>query len=278
MIQQTFLGIPEPPADRAKAVIVPVPYDAMTSYVPGTRFGPDAIIRASQEIETYDTELKRDFEMLPVIMHDPILPERSSPEAMINAVEEVISEIAESGKMPILLGGDHSLSIAPTRYFHRIVPSIGILHVDAHSDLRASYQGSSFSHACAMRHVYDAGAILVQVGIRSSPQEVEEECVEHRKVFWAPSVPVGDILAALPEKIYISFDVDALDPSIMPATGTPEPGGISWYDALALLRAAATRKQVLGFDLMEFSPMSGFHYPEFTAARLLAKFLGYLLT
>jgi len=194
---------------------------------------------------------------------------------MIDVLEKVIAEVAEAGKTPIILGGDHSLSIAPTRYFAKKYPGVGILHLDAHSDLRKVWEESSYSHACSMRHAYDLGAMLVQVGIRSTPKEVVEECKEHRKVFLAPHVPVDEIMAVLPDKVYISLDIDVLDPSLMPSTGTPEPGGIGWYDMLKLLRATAQKKQVLGFDLMELSPVPGLVYPEYTAARLLTKFLGY---
>lgn len=302
MIKQTFLGISEPSWGDAKTVIIPVPYDAMTSYNPGARNGPDAILRASQQVETYDEELKRDLDDLPVFTRDPLFPEKSSPQAMIEAVEEAVEEVAGAGKLPVLLGGDHSLSIAPTRYFAKkykpgrttspVPTNVGtnatksgevvqpgsdfaILHIDAHTDLRKEYEGSSFSHACAMRPAYEMGVMLVQVGIRSTPKEVDEECVEHRKVFLAPLVPVDEIIKALPLNVYVSFDVDSLDPSIMPATGTPEPGGLSWQDVLKLFRAVARERNVVGFDIMELSPIPGLIYPEFTIARLLAKFFGY---
>ncbi|OHA47024.1 MAG: agmatinase [Candidatus Terrybacteria bacterium RIFCSPLOWO2_01_FULL_44_24] len=275
MIKQTFLGVEETPYEKARAVIIPVPYDAMASYGTGARFGPDAILRASQQVETYDEELERELEHMPVFTHEPVWPDKSAPEAMIDVLEKVIAEVAEAGKTPIILGGDHSLSIAPTRYFAKKYPGVGILHLDAHSDLRKVWEESSYSHACSMRHAYDLGAMLVQVGIRSTPKEVVEECKEHRKVFLAPHVPVDEIMAVLPDKVYISLDIDVLDPSLMPSTGTPEPGGIGWYDMLKLLRATAQKKQVLGFDLMELSPVPGLVYPEYTAARLLTKFLGY---
>ncbi len=276
MIKTTFLDIEEPSYDEAKAVIIPVPYDAMTSYMPGARFGPDAILRASHQIETYDLELCRDLESLPVVTREPLTPDKSSAEAMVKLLEKEIEIVDKAGKMPVVLGGDHSLSIAPTRYFTKKYKGIGILHLDAHSDLRREWEGSSFSHACAMRHAYDSGAYLTQVGIRSSPQEVELECKDRRKVFLAPFVPVEDVVASLPEKVYVSIDADVLDPSIMPATGTPEPGGIFWPDILGLLRVVAKEHEVLGFDVMELSPVNGFVYPEFTAARLVAKFLGYI--
>jgi agmatinase len=276
MLTLTFLGIREPSEEDARAVLIPVPYDVMTSYGTGARFGPDAILRASLQIETYDSELERDLEDLPVVTREPLLPDKSSPEAMMEALERIVREVDEAGKMPVVVGGDHSLSIAPTRYFARKIRGLGILHLDAHSDLRREWEGTSLSHACSMRHAYERGAELVQVGIRSTPQEVEEECRERRKVFWAPDVPVDAIVAALPEKVYVSIDIDVLDPSLMPATGTPEPGGIGWYDLLALLRTVAEKRTVVGFDLMELSPVAGFTHPEFTAAKLLAKFLGYL--
>ncbi len=277
MIKQTFLGIEEPSYEKARAVIIPVPYDVMASYGTGARFGPEAIIVASQQIETYDEELEKDLDILPLFLHEPVLPDKSSAEAMMDKLEEVVREVHEAGKIPVVIGGDHSLSIAPSRYFAKKYPGVGVLHLDAHSDLRAIWEESTFSHACSMRHAYDLGAMMVQVGIRSMPKEVVDECKEHRKVFLAPHVPVEEIIAALPDKVYISLDIDVLDPSLIPSTGTPEPGGIGWYDLLKLLRAVATKKQVLGFDLMELSPLPGLAYPEYTAARLLTKFFGYLL-
>ncbi|OHA49587.1 MAG: agmatinase [Candidatus Terrybacteria bacterium RIFCSPLOWO2_01_FULL_58_14] len=276
MIKQTFLDIAEPSYEQAGAVIIPVPYDVMASYGTGARFGPDAIIRASSQIETYDEELGRDLEDLPIFTREPIGPIKSSPEAMMDAVEAAVREVDEARKIPVVLGGDHSLSIGPTRYFAKKIPGVGILHLDAHTDLRHEWEGSRFSHACGMRHAYDLGAQLVQVGLRSMPKEVVEECRERRTVFHAPRVPVPEIVAALPGSIYVSIDIDVLDPSLIPATGTPEPGGIGWYDLLALLRAVARERSVVGFDLMELSPIPGMVHPEFTAARLVTKFLGYL--
>ncbi|KKR46329.1 MAG: Agmatinase [Parcubacteria group bacterium GW2011_GWB1_40_14] len=277
MIRQTFLGIEEPSYEKARAVIIPVPYDVMASYGTGARFGPDAIIRASQQVETYDEELEKDLDHLPLFTHEPLAPDKSSAEAMMDKLEAIVKEVDEDGKIPVVLGGDHSLSIAPSRYFAKKYPGVGILHLDAHSDLRTIWEESPFSHASSMRHAYNLGANMVQVGIRSMPKEVVDECKEHRKVFLAPDVPVEEILAALPDKVYISLDIDVLDPSLIPATGTPEPGGIGWYDLLKLLRAVATKKQVLGFDLMELSPVPGLIHPEYAAARLLTKFFGYLL-
>ncbi|OHA50501.1 MAG: agmatinase [Candidatus Terrybacteria bacterium RIFCSPLOWO2_01_FULL_40_23] len=277
MIRQTFLGIEEPSYEKARAVIIPVPYDVMASYGTGARFGPDAILRASQQIETYDEELEKDLDTLPLFTHEPLTPDKSSAEAMLDKLEAIVKEVDEDGKIPVVLGGDHSLSIAPSRYFAKKYPGVGILHLDAHSDLRTIWEESPFSHASSMRHAYNLGAMMVQVGIRSMPKEVVDECKEHRKVFLAPEVPVEEIISALPDKVYISLDIDVLDPSLIPATGTPEPGGIGWYDLLKLLRAVATKKQVLGFDLMELSPVPGLIHPEYTAARLLTKFFGYLL-
>lgn len=276
MLRTTFLDIPEPPYDQAKAVIIPAPYDMMTSYVPGARFGPDAILRASGQIETYDEELDYDLEDLLVVTHDPLVIDKSSQEATVTKLEKLVEEVVGDGKIPVILGGDHSLSIAPTRFFAKKFPGVGILHLDAHSDLRKEWEGSTFSHACSMRHAYDTGAQLIQVGIRSTPQEVERECIVRRRVFRAPTVPVSEVIASLPKDVYVSVDLDVLDPSYMPATGTPEPGGVSWYDLLALLRTVARERNVLGFDVMELAPIPGIRFPECTAARLVAKFLGYL--
>jgi len=289
MIKTTFLGVDEVSYDGTDVVILPVSYDAMTSYQAGTRNGPAAILAASQQVEFYDEELKQEIPECVKIFTAPFLePDKSSPKAMMDKVGEAIGEILDAKKLPIMLGGDHSLSIGSTLAFAKRYPQGGILHLDAHSDLRESWEGSEYSHASSMRHALAEGLKLVSVGVRSTSREIEEdlpkEWQSRRKVFFAcpepgrggANVPVADIVKVLPEQIYVSIDIDVFDPSIMPAVGTPEPGGLMWHDVLALLKAVARERKVLGLDVMELSPMPGLHHPEFTAARLIAKFLGYI--
>ena len=281
MIRTTFLGVDEAPYEDADVVILAVPYDAMTSYQAGTRNGPAAILAASQQVEFYDAELKKEIPECVKIFTAPALePDKSSPKAMMDKVEAAIGEILDAKKLPVMLGGDHSLSIGSTLAFAKRYPQAGILHLDAHSDLREFWEGSEYSHASSMRHALAKGLKLVSVGVRSTSREIEEELPQEwqsrRKVFWAPHVPVLEIVKELPEHIYVSIDIDVFDPSLMPAVGTPEPGGLLWHDVLALLKAVAKERKVLGFDVMELSPISGIHHPEFTAARLITKFLGYI--
>jgi agmatinase len=276
-----FLGTrPVAPSfDDARVVVLPAPLERSTSYVPGTRFGPREILLASAQVELFDEELGVDVH--PVGIHT--LPEMEFHDgdlgACVERVRRVVREIVERGKLPVVLGGEHSITPAVVGAVAAAYPGLCVLQIDAHSDLREHYQGSPHSHACAMRRSLEF-ASAVQVGIRAMSKEEHEALprLETRLFYdWNmrddPSW-MDAVVEALGPDVYITVDVDGLDPAIMPATGTPEPGGLSWPEVLGLFRRVFARRHVVGWDLVELSP-NGMHAPNFLCARLLYKMLGY---
>jgi agmatinase len=290
---RTFLGLPSELSafEAARVVLVPVPYDATTSYRAGTRDGARAIIDASSQLELYDADL--DCEPAEVGIHtaDPLEPDFSSPARMIARVREATAAILAAGKLPFLLGGEHSLTSGAVAACQERYPDLGVLHLDAHADLRDEYHGTPYSHACAMRRVVDLGCSLTSVGIRSLSIE---EAVYRRGPAAAPivTVPADEIararyetarldalwdrvVASLPETIYITVDLDVFDPSLMEAVGTPEPGGLDWWEATGLLRRACAARRVVGADIVELAPAEGPESCAFAAAKLTYTLIGY---
>lgn len=282
----SFLGLPPEanPQERARVAILPIPYDHTTSYQAGARRGPLAILEASAYVETYDEELDRDVVgELGIVTLPPVAPEAAGPAAMQARIARVAGEAWESGRFLVALGGEHSVSPPLVEVARRHHPGLGVLQLDAHADLRAEYEGTPANHACAMHSLVQAGVPLAQVGVRALTAEERQLQRERRVccVFAAEAVgrPVGEwidrVLAALPEEVYVTVDLDALDPSIMPATGTPEPGGLDWYRTLAVLREVALRKRIVACDVVELAPQPGHVAPDFLAARLVYKLVAY---
>ena len=263
--------------------MVPVPFDLTTCYKAGARDGPSHIIAASTQMELYDeetgVEIHRQgvFTIQPV---DPILP----PEAMVQKIKDTVSPIVNAGQMPVVIGGDHSVSIGAIEAVNAAAGRLNIVHFDAHTDLRDSYLGSRYSHACAMRRVCGLGNML-QIGIRSvSRDEIEFLNRLNVEPIWAREV-IEDRNSAILEAVsrlepslptYVTIDLDCLDPSIMPAVGTPEPGGLSWTDLTQFLSAITRTANIVAFDVVELAPIPGYHAADFTAARLIYKFLNYI--
>ncbi|MCX5903802.1 MAG: agmatinase [Proteobacteria bacterium] len=267
--------------EQARAVIIPVPYDLTTTYMPGTRHGPHAIIRASTQLELFDDEIEKE----PALIGIHTLPEievlTSGPAEMIDRVESVAARVAGSGKFPVMLGGEHSISLGMVRALINDHPDMGVLQLDAHADLRDSYQGSRFNHACVARRIQEL-CPLIQAGIRSITAE-EWSFLNNSPVtsFFARNMHARDewlpkLIEKLPQKIYITIDLDVFDPSQMPSVGTPEPGGMNWYDVLHLLRAVAAQRKIVGFDIVELCPQPANPGPDFLAAKLCYKLLGYI--
>ena len=266
--------------DRARVVILPVPLDRTTSYVPGTRNGPHEILVASSHLELWDEETGTDVHSIGIFT----LPEMDFPFASMDEVVEeirrVTAEIVNRGKFPLILGGEHSITgpvVAAVAAKH---PGVSVLQIDAHADLRESFMGTPHNHACVMRRVLDhAGA--TQVGIRSlSPEEAAAAPSLKTKIFYDWNMRkdpdwIARVVDSLGDTVYITIDVDGFDPAIMPATGTPEPGGLSWYEALALLRRVIESRTVVGCDIVELSPMPGNIAPNFLCAKLIYKILSY---
>jgi agmatinase len=268
------------PYEEAQAVVIPVAYDLTTSYGPGARFGPRALLHASTNVELFDDALG--FSPTDVGVHTLDIIEQivSGPERMIEAVADEIGGVLDDGKFPILVGGDHSLSVGAFRALASLEKAITILQLDAHADLREEYQGSPFSHACVMARARELFP-CVQVGIRSiSAPEFERVRRERLALFPARRCPdereavVREAASFLGPRIYLTIDLDVLDPSILPSTGTPEPGGLRWDEICWFVRELTRGREVVGFDLMELAPIPGLHAPDFMAAKLLNKVLG----
>ncbi|MEJ5348794.1 MAG: agmatinase [Desulfosoma sp.] len=279
----SFLGLPEysRPVNEARAVIVAAPYDGTTTFRAGTREGPRAILAASRELECYEEDTGTEPYRYGIATLGELRVTAVSPRDMVERVHAVGKALLAAEKIPVLLGGEHLMSLGMIQAAAARFHSLTVLHLDAHPDLRASYQETPFSNACVMRHVLDS-VHLVQVGLRSMTRE-EHELIREKAIpaFFAEEVvrdshTIPRILDLLGPDVYVTIDLDVLDPSIMPAVGTPEPGGLGWYDLLSLLRAVTTQKRIVGFDVMELCPIPGMVAPDFLAARLVHKMLAHI--
>jgi agmatinase len=266
---------------EARVVMLPIPVDRTTSYVAGTRNGPHEILQASSHMELWDEELRVDVHPVGIFT----LPEMELPfgemEPLVEEIERVAYEIIGRDKFLVGIGGEHSITPPLVSATARKYPGVSVLQIDAHTDLRESYMGTRHNHACAMRRVLEY-ARITQVGIRSlSVEEAEVIPQLQTTVFYDVSMRddpawIDRVVASLDRDVYISIDVDGLDPAIMPATGTPEPGGLSWLETTRLLRAIAEGRHVVGCDLVELSPIPGVVAPTFLCAKLLYKLLTYV--
>ena len=269
--------------EDASAVILPVPLESTTSYVPGTRNGPREILVASSHLELWDEETGSDIHPIGIYT----LPEMELPfddlDDIMDEIRRVAAAILEHDKFPVVLGGEHSITSPIVAAVAAKHPGVTVLQVDAHADLRDTYMGTRFNHACAMRRVIEH-ARCTQVGIRSlSTEEAAAAPALPTTIFYDVNMRrdpdwIARVVATLGETVYITIDVDGMDPAIMPATGTPEPGGLSWYELLALLRAVISARNVVGCDIVELSPLPGVVAPNFLCAKLLYKILTYKFT
>ena len=282
---RNFAGISPPYSDweNSRVVVLPVPYDSTTDWRSGARDGPRAIIDASRYLELYDLELKREIYRVGIHTLPEIQPDMTSPENMTQRVYTVAGGLLDKNKMVLMLGGEHSLTLGMVKAYRERHQALSVLQLDAHADLRDSYLGTRFSHATVMRRVCELCPI-VPVGIRSLSEEEHRFISEAgiKPVYAKDLIPTGDsiehIIATLSNEVYITIDLDVLDPSIMSAVGTPEPGGIGWYELLNLLREVARSKRIVGFDLVELCPDEGPRSCAFLAAKLAYKLIGYIYT
>jgi agmatinase len=264
-------------AETAEIVIVPVPYDETSTYVKGADKGPEAIIRASGNMELYDIETDSQVYQHGIFTDKPV-EDGPEPEKMVRAVERRVGQHLSDDKFVVVLGGEHSVSIGAVQAHARKYPGMTVLQLDAHSDLRDQYEGSKYNHACVMARVRERCPI-VQVGIRSMDVS-EKPAMDRTRVFFAEdihhgTVGVETIIGTLTDQVYVTIDLDVFDPSIMPSTGTPEPGGLLWYDVLDLLKRVCRRSTVVGFDVVEMCPTAANWGPDFMAAKLIYKLLTY---
>jgi agmatinase len=272
----------------AGAVIVPVPFDGTTCYRPGTREGPQAIIDASRNLELYDAELRRSPYRVGIHTLRSVEVVAGNAAGMVERIERVTETLLESGKLLVTLGGDHLTSIGVVRAFARRFADLSVLQIDAHADLRAEYEGSALSSATIMRRVLEVCPRTAQVGIRSL-SEPEARLVEERKLpMWLASEIhaqtlrgrrdwIEAVVASLSSEVYVTVDIDAFDPSLVPGTGTPEPGGLGWYDVVDLLTTVSRAKRIVGCDVVELSPLVEGHVSPVVAAKLVYKLIGLAL-
>lgn len=276
---RTFAGIPEENAqfETSKVVLVPVPYDGTSSYGKGADKGPDAIFDAADNMELYDIETNSEVYQQGIYIAKTVAEDRSA-EKMCEAVESSIGYYIDQNKFVTMLGGEHSVSIGSIRAFRKRFTNLSVLQIDAHSDLRPEYGGTPCNHACAL-HEANNHINVVQVGIRSM-DTVELPFVKEENFFTSYKIRananwINDVVDRLTENVYITIDLDAFDPAIMPSTGTPEPGGLLWNETLDLLKAVYRKYNVVGFDLVELAPIENLHGPDFLAAKLYYKLLSY---
>lgn len=281
----TFLDTPPDEAryEPADFVVLSVPFDGTTSFKSGARDGPAAIIAASGHLEDYDVELDTDISQAGIHTAPELVPNLSSMDALIGQVDRLTTQVASDGKTPVLLGGEHTISIGAVSALARRHPDIAVLYLDAHGDLRDEYMGTRWGHASVARRLMDICPV-VHAGVRSLSAD------EHRLIseanlpvhLWPSAISLDDyagkLIDDLPPTIYISIDLDVLDPSIMAAVGTPEPGGMLWHDLIQILRQVCEVKRVVGFDLVELSPAEGPEACAYTAAKLAYKLMGYVST
>ncbi|MHC4373397.1 MAG: agmatinase [Planctomycetota bacterium] len=265
--------------DTARIAILPVPYDGSSTWVKGADKGPQAILEASYNLEFYDIETDSEA-FRKGIFTEPAVEGLDKPEQVAKAVCQRATGMLDKGKFPVILGGEHSVSIGAFEAMANCYDDLTVLQLDAHADLRDSYESSTHSHACVMARAKEY-APIVQVGIRSmdisekknmDPERIflARDMCHHQGVEW-----IERVVSLLTENVYLTIDLDVFDPSVMPATGTPEPGGLEWYDMIALIRAVCSRRNLVGFDIVELCPREHLWASNFLAAKLLYKTLTY---
>jgi len=279
MTTNTYAGIPQEfgKLEKAKVVLIPVPYDGTSTWQKGADKGPEAFLNASENMELYDIETETEVYKKGIHLAE-VITENSSPEAMVAAVHAKTKSFIKKNKFVTIFGGEHSISIGTIRAFNECFDNLTVLQLDAHADLRKEYEGSKCNHACA---VYEASQTtnLLQVGIRS--MDISETTImDKEKTYFAHEMATDDVwmdsvINQMTENVFITIDLDAFDPSIMPSTGTPEPGGLFWYETLEFLKQVFEEKNVVGFDIVELCPNENDKSSDFLAAKLYYKMLSY---
>jgi len=267
--------------ESSKFVLLPIPYDSTSSYRTGSRHAPTAIIEASRNLELYDPELDEIPARFGIHTYTEMEVDASGPEKMTERIAAVVGELLGMGKIVGGVGGEHSVTAGIVRAYAERHPDLSVLQLDAHADLRDAYQGTKYSHACTMRRVREVVGRVAQVGVRSYSAEeaayIEREGVKiHPAAVWTGSKEqVAEVIDELGEgPLYVTCDLDVLDPSVMPATGTPEPGGFLWRDLIHILDEVSMRKRIVGFDVVELIPLPGVVAPDFLATKLIYKIVG----
>ncbi|MBF0495888.1 MAG: agmatinase [Deltaproteobacteria bacterium] len=280
---EPWINVPD--LNRAKVTILPVSYEGSVTYGRGTGLGPAALLDASYNLEWYDEELGQEtyragFYTYPIMTFG----DGDSTPMVLDQVTEVVKQDIRAGRFTVMVGGEHSLTLGPVRaHAESGRGPFSVLQLDAHADLRYRYRGDKLSHACVMRRIVEIDIGIVQVGIRSlSVGEARFIKRSGLAPYYAHHIRTNgtwmdQAVDDLAERVYVSLDIDVLDPAIMPATGTPEPGGLDWFQLTDFLRLVAGRKEIIGLDVVELAPIPGFESPNFVAAKLVYRLLGYIL-
>ena len=288
-----FLALPEQWSglQRSRVVVLPVSYEHTTSFGKGTASGPESILEASGQVELYDEELDTEVYTLTggIATFKPMDP-GGNDAAMVESIRKHVHGLIKKDKTVICIGGEHTISIGAAQAHSEQYPDLSVLQLDAHSDLRDEYEGNRYSHACVMARVYEFNKNIVQAGIRSQCREEADFIRQHKiSTFYAFDLKGGRygadqyawhdaVIGSLRENVYLTIDCDFLDPGLMPAVGTPEPGGFGWHETISFLRSLAERRRIVGFDITELSPIPGLIYPQFVMAKLIYKLIGYIFS
>lgn len=261
----------------AKAAILPIPFDGTSTWGKGADKGPRALIQASMNMELYDIETKSEPYKVGIFTAEPV--EAANTTEMVSGGYRAVKKLLDDGKFVITLGGEHSISYPPIKAHAEKFGPISVLQLDAHTDMRDSYHGDKHNHACVMARAKEVSSNIIQVGIRSVDKG-EYKNIDESKVFYAEDIAgksgwIERVLSLLGDRVYITVDLDVFDPAYLPATGTPEPGGLNWYEVIGLIRTVFKNRNVVGFDLVELAPNPNHPASDFLAARLVYKALGY---
>ena len=281
MIPHNFLALPHDQSalESSRVAIIPVPYDSTTSFRSGSRDGPEAMITASYGLEDYDFELELDVSEIGIHTTGAIEPHMAGPGPMTERIKSVVGGYLTMGKTIGLLGGEHSITIGSVQAHVETYPDLSVLYLDAHADLRNEYMGTPYGHASAARRAYECCPIAL-AGIRSMCQE-EHDFIRENNIpvwYWDPNSLNSSwesILDSLSGSVYVSVDLDVLDPALMPAVGTPEPGGLAWHQLVSLLGKVAESRRIVGFDVCELAPADGPSACSYIAAKLVYKLVAY---
>ncbi len=279
-LPNNFGGLPSKYSSykNSRIVVLPVPFDKTSTWIKGAAKGPGAIISASRHMELYDIETASEVYMSGIHTAKEIRARNSRD--MIRIVHKKTAQFLADHKTAVVLGGEHTVSLGAIKAHADFFDNFSVLHLDAHSDMRDSYDGNRFSHACVMARAREITGKIISVGIRSMDSS-ELKDIDNKNIFYASDILkskawINKVIRRLSENVYITIDLDVFDPSIMPSTGTPEPGGLGWYDVIDLLERVSGRKTIVGFDVVELCPNRHNAAPDFLAARLIYKLLSFM--
>jgi agmatinase len=286
MSHLTFLDLKYRPVKEAETVILPIPYEATTSYGGGAREAPEAVLAASRQLENWDEELNLDVSAkMRIATAAPLTPEAAGPQAMLDKIRKTVQPWFGEGKLLVTIGGEHTISLALAQAAQTKYPDMQLVALDAHADFRDRYEGSGLSHACTLRRLYELGRPLTLLGVRAFSEEESNFLFVaprfnkfsartlHSAEGWAAAL---EHLEKIPGPVYLTMDADVLDPGVMPGVGTPEPGGLSYYQVLDIVKTLARRGPIVGVDFVELAPIPGQRVSDFTAAKIIYKALGYI--